>query len=175
MDYKTILQTIKEELIQEGLDCTIQDEKDRLQTRLLIYSGIDQKKRTQIISITVQANEGDASKLKQAGRDCVCFQLEACFPFIVDDYFVSDAAQFLHFLNLQVEVPGFYLNHVDNTILYRYVLLTEEHHIPKKILISLIGMTMLFQDFFGHTLERLAKGQVSFVDLMKEIADVLSK
>lgn len=175
MDYKTILQAIKEELIKEGLDCTIQEGKDMLQTSLLIYSGVDSENRTQIISIKAQANEGEAFLLKQTGRDCVCFQLEACFPFIVDDYSMSDVAQFLHFMNLQVEIPGFYLNYIDNTILYRYVLLSEEHHIPKKIILSLIGMTMLFQDIFNKIFERLAKGQVSFVDLMKEISEVVKK
>lgn len=172
MDYKEILQVIKEELTKEGLDCAIQEEKDMMQTRLLIYSGEDQQKRTQMVTIKAQAKEGDLLQLKQAGHDCVSFQLEACFPFTVDDYSMSDVAQFLHFLNFQVEVPGFYLNYIDNTIVYRYVLLSEDQHIPKKILLSLIGMAMLFQDLFGQTLERLAKGKVSFVELMQEIVSV---
>lgn len=172
MDYKRILQAIKEDLTKEGLDCAIQEEHDMLQTRLLIYSGDDQKKRTQMITIKVQAKAGDLTQLKQAGHDCVSFQLETCFPFTVDDYSLSDVAQFLHFLNLQVEVPGFYLNYIDNTIIYRYVLLSENQHIPKKILISLVGMVMLFQDLFGQILERLASGKVSFVELLKEITAV---
>lgn len=173
MDYEKILQTVREELIKEGLDCVIHSEKD-VRTRLLIYSGVDQQKRTQLITLTVQAKDGDPLLLKQTGHDCVSFQLDACFPFIVDDFSMSDVAQFLHFLNFQVEIPGFYLNYIDNTILYRYVLLSENHHIPKKILLSLIGISMLFQDMFGQTLERLGKGQVSFVDLMKEITTALS-
>jgi hypothetical protein len=175
MDYKKILQTVKEDLIQEGLDCFIQDEQEMSQARLLIYAGDDPQKRTQMIAIRVQAKEGDPLQLKQAGYDCISFMFEACFPFTVDDYSMSDMAQFLHFLNLQVEVPGFYLNYVDNTIIYRYVLLSEEQHIPKKIILSLIGMAMLFQDLFGQTLEKLAKGKVSFIEQMKEIANTLSK
>lgn len=175
MDCEKILQTVKEELIQEGLDCVIQTDQDSPWTRLLIYSGEDQEKRTQLITITVQAKGGNPMLLKETGHDCVSFQLDACFPFTVDDYSMSDVAQFLHFLNFQIEIPGFCLNYIDNTIIYRYVLLTENQHIPKKILMSLIGISMLFQDFFGQTLERLAKGKVSFIDLMKEISTALSK
>jgi hypothetical protein len=175
MDCEKILQTVKEELIQEGLDCVIHTDQDSPRTRLLIYSGEDQQKRAQLITITVQAKSGNPLLLKETGHDCVSFQLDACFPFTVDDYSMSDVAQFLHFLNFQIEIPGFCLNYIDNTILYRYVLLSENHHIPKKILMSLIGISMLFQDFFGQTLERLAKGKVSFIDLMKEISTALSK
>lgn len=174
MDYKTILQIVKEDLSKEGLDCAIQDEKDMQHTKLLVYSGTDSKNRTTLVTVNVQANPGESLQLKQTGQDCVSFQIEASFPFLVDEYSMNDVAQYLNFLNSQVEIPGFFLNYLDGTIVYRYILLSENHHIPKKILTSLIGMAMLFQDLFGQTLEKLAKGQISFVDLMQEIADALS-
>ncbi|HEV8052027.1 MAG TPA: hypothetical protein VGP47_05995 [Parachlamydiaceae bacterium] len=175
MDYEKILQTVKEDLVQEGLDCMVLADKDAFQTKLLIYSGEDQEKRMRLIEVKVQAKSGNPLQLKETGQDCVAFQLDAFFPFTVDDLSMSDVAQFLHFLNLQIEIPGFYLNHIDNTIVYRYVLLAEDQHIPKRILLSLIGIAMMLQDVFGQTLERLSLGQVSFVELMEEIQSVMEK
>lgn len=175
MDYEKILQTVKEDLIGQGLDCVVLSDTDTLQKKLVVYSGEDAEKRTQLIEIKVQARNGNPRQLKQSGQDCVSFQLDALFPFAVEDLSMSDMAQFLHFLNLQIEIPGFCLDYVNNTVIYRYVLLAEDQHIPQRILLSLIGIAMMLQDMFGQTLERLAKGQVTFVDLMQEIQAAMSK
>lgn len=174
MDCHKILETIRDDFIHEGLDCMIQSGKDA-GTKLLVYSGTDLEKRTQIIEMRIQENKVSGLTPEQSSYEYFNFQFDVCFPFKVDDYSMSDVAQFLHFLNLQVEVPGFYLNYIDNTLLYRYVHLAEKEHIAKKIITSIIGMAMLFQDVFGQTLERLATGKVSFVDLMKEISTILDR
>lgn len=168
MDSREILESIKKDLECERIDCFIQQEGETVDARLLIYAGENQDKM-QLLGITARATEiGENESLAS-------LQLEAFFPFVVKDNAVIDVSQFLHFLNLQLEVPGFYFNHLDHTIGYRYVLFAEPTHIPKKILLFLIGLSIFFQDVFSQTLERLAKGEVTFVDLMQEVHDVLAK
>lgn len=172
MDYNKILLSVHEELKKEGIDCAIHSLTDQPAT-LLIYAGLDKEKRTQLIEIKVLADSmGKSSKSKDANY--VGVQLNAFFPFNVEDDALVEVAQFLHFLNFQVEVPGFYLNYIDKTIVYRYVLLSESEHFPKKILLSLIGIAMFFQDVFGQTLENLATGKAIFVDLLEEIKEILA-
>lgn len=173
MDNEQILQSIKEDLKKEGLDCLIQTFDPALPPKLLIYTGTDKENRTQLIEI--KAHHAEINPTKGPSNTFISLQLDAFFPFVIDDMALTDVAQFLHFLNLQVEVPGFYLNQLDNTVLYRYVLLSENGLVPKKILMSLIGISMFFQDVFGQTLARLGKGQVTFIDLMQEIQEVLEK
>ena len=175
MNLSKTLDSIKADLIKQGLDCVIQPFDDLPYTQLLIYTGLDQAKRTQLIEIKVPTNERIELLAATPANECVNIQLVAFFPFEVDDLALADVAQFLHFLNFQVEVPGFYLNYIDKTILYRYVLLAENGHFPKKILMSLIGIAMFFQDVFGQTFERLAKGKTTFIDLMEEIQEILAK
>jgi len=45
MDNEEILQSIKEDLEKEGLDCIIQPSDALLQTNLLIYTGLDKEKK----------------------------------------------------------------------------------------------------------------------------------
>lgn len=175
MNNNKILQSIKEDLEKEGLDCFIECFDSLLPKKLLIYTGEDTKKRTQLIEIKVYVTELQQKFSQDTPNAVLSVQIDAFFPFIVEDVAMPDVAQFLHFLNLQVEVPGFYLNYLDNKILYRHVLLSENDHVPKRIVMSLIGLSIFFQDVFGETLERLAGGQASFIDLMQEIQQVLAK
>jgi hypothetical protein len=166
MENNHILESIKEELRREGVDSFIQ--RDELVSRLLVYAGSDQEK-TQLIEIMVQNAEITSA------IGCLSLQFKVSFPFVVKDTAVVDVTQFLHFLNLQLEIPGLFFNHLDNTIVYRYVLLAEEGHLPKKVMMSLIGISMFIQDVFGQVLERLSLGEVSFVELLKEVQKVLEK
>lgn len=175
MDCDKILLSIKEDLTGQGVDCVFVPIDDLLHNKLLIYTGENKKKLTQLIEIKVQTSEVNQAIADGSGHDYASFQLDAFFPLVVDDLAMSEVAQFLHFLNFQVEVPGFYLNYIDKTIVYRYVLLSESDHVPKKILLSLVGIAMFFQDVFGQTLERLATGEVTFIQMMEEIQKILEK
>lgn len=170
MEYEKILHSLKEELTNQGLDCVVHSSTEFPQRTLLVYTGSDPANRVQLLQIKVQ------SKMQsKETEDYASIHIDAFFPFIVQDLAMQEVAQFLHFLNLQIEIPGFCLNYLDNKILYRYVLLSESQHIPQKIIVALVGIAMLFQDVFGQVLERLAKGEVSFVGVMEEIEKVLSK
>lgn len=168
MDSREILESIKKELSHEGVDCFLQQDDEGAETRLVVYNGTHQE-RVQVLQLTARP--------AAMGGDNTCFsvQLDAVFPFAVRDAAIIDVSQFLHFLNLQLEVPGFYFDHLNHAILYRYVLFIEQGHIPRKIILSLIGNVIFFQDVFGSSLERLAKAEVTFVDLMQEIHDALAK
>jgi hypothetical protein len=170
MKLKTILDSIRDDLIKEGLDCFLMS--DQAQDKLIIYAGIDKEERVQLLQISMQARKFP-SKSKRTIKENIVLQFDSVFPFAVEDKALTEVAQFLHYLNFQIEIPGFYLNHLDNTIVYRYVLLSEGQHVPKKIIFSLIGIVMFFQDAFGQTLERLAKGNTTFVGVMEEIAAML--
>lgn len=173
MHHEKILQAIKNDLEKENLDCFIEPFDAVLPKRLLIYTGEDKKQRTQIIEIKVLAPEFQQTILPNDSPTILQFDL--LFPFIVQDNAMSDVAQFLHFLNLQVDVPGFHLDYLNNHILYRYVHFLENDHLSSKILISLVGRFMIFQDIFAQTLERLAEGKVSFLEIMREIQEMLDK
>lgn len=168
MDSRAILESIKKNLEKERIDCFIQQESEDLEARLFVYAGENQNK-VQLLSIAARTME------LREGESLTSLQFEAFFPFTVTDRAVVDVSQFLHFLNQQLEVPGFCLNHFDHIIMYRYVLFIDPPHIPQKIVLSLVGLSIFFQDMFSQTLERLAEGKVSFVELMQEVHDLLQK
>lgn len=165
MDNERVLSLISEELTKQGLSCVTAPSENN-QKRLLVYAGSDPQDRTQLIEIKSQSRG-----IK--GEEYTSVQIDAFFPFVAQDLAMQDVAQFLNILNLQMEIPGFCLNYLDNTLLHRYVLLSEGSHFPLKTLVFLVGMAMFYQDVFSSPLERLASGKISFIEIMKEIESLL--
>lgn len=133
--------------------------------RLVVHIGNDASNRERVIEVTAQTTETGESPAKAYVR----IQLDSKFPFTVEDVALSDVSQFLHFLNLQLEVPGFYLDLFTNTIIYRYVLLADSGHIPEKMILSMVGIVLFLQDVFGGPFERLATNKVTLPELLREI------
>lgn len=179
MDNEKILASIKTILDGAGMDSAVVPPDDIIfHPRLVVFIGNDRENRERILEITAQSLEVDkllTTDEKEKAIEYVRIQVDTKFPFKVEDKAMADVAQFLHVFNLQIDVPGFYLNYYDNAIIYRYVLMAEREHIPIKILFSIIGTVLLFQDLLSSQLERLATGKVSFVYLLKEIHEALNK
>lgn len=178
MENRLILENLQQWLIQADLDCSIQEvEKPFSQPCLMIYGGNDSKNREQLIEITVQSIplNPEVSSDAEEGEQYSRLQMDAPFPFAVQDLAMSEVAQFLHFLNLQIELPGFYLSYVDKIIVYRYILFCSQKNFPKEIILSILGSILFFQDIFGPPLEKLAEGQVTFVALLEEISEHFTK
>jgi len=122
---KMLLQEIQSFVKEAGLDAVILPvDNASSEERLIVYGGKDAHERLQLIEISVTGASG-TEKVKgakdPAGEPSLRIQIDAIFPFAVADIALADVAQFLHFINLQVELPGFYLDHMNDRILYRYV------------------------------------------------------
>lgn len=175
---KQLLQEIQSFINEAGLNaaCLPVDDPSG-EERLVVYGGKDAQERLQLIEISVSGASGaEKSKgIKESEFEpSLRIQIDALFPFPVADIALADVAQFLHFINLQVELPGFYLDHLNDRILYRYVHLTDGEKPPKKMLLAIIGIALFLQDVFGETFARLASGKTTFPNLMEEIKKTLS-
>lgn len=167
---KQVLLDIQTHVKEAGLDAVLLplDDGSGLE-KVIVYGGKDGKDRLQLIEITSAGTEGPKGLKDVPIQPSFRIQIDACFPFTIADAALSDVAQFLHFINLQVELPGFYLDHLNDRILYRYVHLMEGDKPPKQLVLAVIGIALFLQDVFGQTFERLATGQATFPSLMEEI------
>ena len=171
------LELIKLELDNEGIDTLIQkNEETSQQEQLLIFLGADSENRNLIATLMIEPLdlETDLSiGKKEVGRRFIKMKIDAIFPFKVKDLALIEVAQYLHFLNGQIEIPGFYLNYLDNSLLYRFVQMVDRESISLKVILCVLGNIMLFQETMGPSLERLANGEISCIDLMDEIQKMM--
>lgn len=133
------------------------------------------KSSLEITAQPLDAGQMLSQNVNEQTKNYVKIQLNARYPFRVEDGAIPEMAQFLHFLNLQVEVPGFYLDVLENSVFYRYVFLFDSNQIPWKIVLSIAGSAIFFQDVFGGILEQIAKGSKTFTQVLQDIQQTLAK
>jgi hypothetical protein len=172
MSTENTLEFLKDHFYKAELDCEIVELGDIGKRRLLVFLGTDHHDCGLSMEVTAQeiALEGKLfSPAVSKDQAYVRIQFDVSYPFVVRDESTLDVAQFLHFLDLQIELPGFYLNPLDNRILYRYVWLCKPGDVHPKLALNIVAMVMFFQGAFESILEKLASGEESYLSLLEEI------
>lgn len=172
MSESEILEKIQKILHDNSLDCSIEKEsQENPWPMLLLFGGNDDQNREKIISIMAQEQEigQELTTSPETAPVFVRLQFQYTFPFLFQDAYLQDLCSFLLYLNEQIELPGFGLDHVNNRLYYRYIMLNTLESLNPLILLSTVGVIMLLIDVFSPPMEKLAKGETTFNDILKEI------
>jgi hypothetical protein len=141
---------------------------------LILYLGKDGDQRDRILKIFVQEQEiGEAlfpeDKEPKSIILSILFELE--FPFSFDPYYTAQLASLLHFLNDQHKVTGFGMDEANQKIFFRFHTISTEKGIDVKVLLSIIGIIMLYYDIHYQSIEEVAKGRITFDELAQKIIE----
>lgn len=171
MAMENSLKFLQEHFRQAALDCEIVEMDGDGRQRLLIFLGTDNREQGLAMEVTSQDLSLNGPLFSAASSENQAFvriQFDAPYSFVVKDQAVGDVSQFLQFLNLQIELPGFYLSPLDNRILYRYVWLCKKEEVHPQLAVNVVGMMMFFQGVFESALARIASGEVTYLSLLEE-------
>lgn len=141
--------------------------------RLLLFIGSDTKERGRVVEITAteQLFSLENKELPRYWR----VQFLFTFPFKMEPEAAQQVGSLLHFLNRQIDLPGFEMSEIDDLITYRHALLVHDKGIDKRVFQGTLGMMMLVLDLFGDTIERVATGEMTFDELLQSILDIASE
>lgn len=145
------LSEIQQHLAKSGIHCQWQENTDQL----VIAFKIEES--SQEIPLFVRIFEGD--KL---------LQIVAFLPCDLRKEAVSDIARLLHFLNVQVDMPGFCIDERSKTIFYRYMLPVKDKQLDSTVLQNLIGSAEMACKTFLPLIGTVAAGFVTFEEFMKK-------
>jgi hypothetical protein len=164
-----MLKQIQAMLDQAQFECSIVKAGSEFpQDRLLVFLGVDGKRRERILEITSQEQVVN-SEHKSPTKNYFRIQFQYIFPFLTQDLAINQVASLVLFLNHQVDFPGLELDELEGRISYRYVWLTKGNAVDDQLILSLLGIIRLLLDLFAESLERLAEGQATFNELLEEI------
>lgn len=170
------LQQIASMLSSEKVDCSIvgSTEDHGAVPHLSVFLGKDYQDRERILSINAQEQvlAGLPNKPDQKRSQYIRVQFQVALPFQVKENAVFEVASLLHLINHTVELPGFELDELNNKVFYRYVLLSTSPDTNPTLYISILGLIMMLLDLFTESIEKLATGQGSFNDLLKQILEI---
>lgn len=170
-----MLKQIQGILEKEKFECSIiQATEKHPQDRLLIFLGLDAKKREQILEITAQQQvfQPDTSTDTSSSKGYFRIQFQHLFPFSVDDMALNQVGSLILFLNHMSDFPGLDLDELDSQVSYRYVWLAKATGIDAPLVISLVGNVKLTLELFAPSLERLASGETTFNALLQEVIQI---
>lgn len=138
---------------------------------LLVFLGLDTKKRERLLQIIANLQQVPSKFILPNTKALpyrIQFQVE--LPFNVQDKSLNQVASLLFFLNQFIDLPGFELDELKGQVIYRYVWIINLTAINVSLIMSIMGTIMLNLNLFSETIESLAKGEISFNELLSQVA-----
>lgn len=168
MDTNQVLEKLQQIFSEEGVDCMIQEPLEEAQVPVFV---MDSGKDSQGRSKTLQINVSDAMLSMESSEIHHWFRLQfdSVYPFTVKDEALSDIAQLLHLINLELEFPGFVLDYKSSQIVYRFVWVCHGNQIESVPLINYVGYIMFIQEVFSQAIEELAQDKRDLISILEEI------
>lgn len=172
MKAEDLLKHIGSLLTSEKVDNTFIAASEAQPTPMLAaYVGNDYKNRERSVAIFAQPQTLKLAPNKLLNKEgtYIRVQFQLVFPFQTTDQTASDTATVLHFINRVLELPGFEMDELQNRVLYRYVWLTDYPGNDSTLIISILGLIAMTLDLFTESIEKIASGESTFNELLKEI------
>ena len=172
MNERDILEGCQSYLQQEHFDTTLLDAAEKVPWDiLLLYLGLDGKKRERLVEITVRKQElGQALSKEKKDYFHINFALQ--FPFVCKDEMLLDLGSVILYLNRFLDLPGFELSESEARPFFRYVLLSQGKP-DKQIVLAIAGLIGLYVTLYSELLEKVSLGEKTFNQILEEILEML--
>jgi hypothetical protein len=95
-------------------------------------------------------------------------QIVAYLPYQLPEKTLGETARLLHFLNKEMDVPGFGLDEKQHLIFYRVVLPCLDDKIETRLFNLSLGAARVACDSFMRTIVLIVSGAMNVTTLMKE-------
>ncbi|BBI17717.1 hypothetical protein [Neochlamydia sp. S13] len=172
MTEEKFLKQFQQALMDEKFDCSYIEATDQtFYPRLLLFLGVDDKEREKILEVTAIKQEL-MQGLDSSDNPFYRIQFHAVFPFNIHPQASTQVSSLICYLNRLIELPGFEMDEINLTLNYRYILLYGERDFNKNLYFSIVGLIMLTLELFNSTLERVARGETTFNQILEEIIKI---
>lgn len=141
---------------------------------LLIDLGKDTQGRQRIYKVEAKVQEFGEKLLEKSEEENLAFILEfECeLPIKLKEHALFDVSSLLHFINRTIALPGFQFDEVEEKAYFRHVLFTTKKGMEKRIITSILGLSLLFIDLYTNPIELVGSGQKTFIDILEEMIRV---
>lgn len=124
-------------------------------------------KETGQVTFKIKIKEHDYRVFLRIFEKNNLLQLLAFMPFSLDLSTLNDLSRCLHFLNKELDIPGFGLDESSKTCFYRVVLPFTDNKIEKEILRTYLKASSTILQSFSPLLFAITSGGMTFDQLLK--------
>lgn len=84
---------------------------------------------------------------------------------------INDLSRLLHFINKEMDIPGFCTNEEANVVFYRVMLPAQEKQISKDVLLSIIESIQTVADTFFPVILAVSEGYTTYQEVVKKVQE----
>lgn len=133
-----------------------------------IFIGLDSEGRDSFIQLVPSEYSAPRELIPDAPmRVSLEFNLE--FPVRFSAYTLYDIARLVSFLNASVDLPGFYISEMDDSVGYRYVWVGDGKGIDHQLILGLMGSITILRDLYISVIEDVSVGKKTLDQVFEQI------
>ncbi|MCB1111702.1 MAG: hypothetical protein H7A37_06015 [Chlamydiales bacterium] len=159
----------------QGYSCSIIEESDTIPfPHLQLNLGPDGNGSNRIMHIIIEEQILDQSfrEVEEPGNPILRLVFDTELPFKVDPTTAREVGTLLHFINREIDLPGFELAEVEDKVYFRHVQLTREAGVDVTVIYSIVGLTLFYLNWFSSVIESLAKGETTFNEVLENVLKI---
>lgn len=167
-----ILSLIQKELEKHQYECV--HLANGFDEYLNVVVGMDKKKRPFLLEIkAIELPAFSETPIDDIAKHPIRIQFYLTLPFTALDSSLNQVASLIHFINPYLDLPGFELNELKNQVSYRYVWMITNSTFDSILLMNIMGAIVLNLNLFTELIELLAKGELSFNDILLNLTELM--
>lgn len=97
-------------------------------------------------------------------------QILVFIPCTLKKEYLADTARLLHYLNKELDIPGFGVDEVSSLIFYRVMLPSTKQSIDEEVLETLLNSIQTICQTFSPVIATVSSGVTSFDDVLKKVS-----
>ncbi len=126
-----------------------------------------QRQNNQVF-ITLQVKKMEVPLFFAVLGEGTLLQMIAYVPYTMHEKAISEAARLLHYVNREIDMPGFGMDEKDRLMFYRLVLACVDKKVDERLLELYIATTRVACETFMEAIQLISSGTANFERVSKE-------
>lgn len=170
MSADSLLENMHQWLIEGFFQSKIYNEADT-PPFIVANFGKDPQGRNRFLRIVPLFQESLNALRKDQDKmgSIVSTEFSSELPFSFKPEMAKDVASLLHFINNEIQLPGFSLDEAGGKIVFRHLNYCPEKGMDHRLMIGLVGLILLYIDLYSQSIEEIASGKKTFIGAMEEL------
>ncbi len=150
------------------LDLTIENLLQNLKS--LGYEAELQKETNQVYLI-LKVSDMDFPLFFKIASQGQLLQLLAFMPGTMKEEAAADTGRLLHYINKELDIPGFGMDEASKVVFYRIMLPTPDKKLDEKMLKTYLGIVKPVCETFAPAVMSVAIGNLTFKEILKKLQE----
>ncbi|MFA6916747.1 MAG: YbjN domain-containing protein [Parachlamydiales bacterium] len=126
------------------------------------------QEETKQVSLSFKLHDADFPMFIKVVHEGDLIQVLQFIPAHLDKNHVSDVARLMHYLNKEMDLPGFGFDENNQMMFFRLVLPTAKHKVDPDLLLAFINAARIACETFAPMIQNVNLGRTRFKEILEK-------